>query len=140
VDLYPLVVFLAPIPSLAVAAMAYRSMYSRARIEEALRVVREYQQLGSSRSKRALKKMRSMEPLYREARGLLLRATLVKMLLVASVYTATSLSMAARYAFPAPAGIPILTLTSGGQPYMHAMVLHFLGYIYALILLRDTLL
>jgi hypothetical protein len=140
VDLYPLAVFLAPIPSLAVAAIAYRSIYPRARIEEALRVVREYQQLRGSRSKRALKKMRSMEPLYREARSLLLKATLLKMLLVASVYTATSLSMAARYAFPAPARIPILTLTHEGQPFMHALVLHFLGYIYALVLLRDTLL
>jgi len=139
-DLYPLMVFLVPLPALAVAAMAYRSIYSRHRIEEALRLVREYQQLRGSRSKRALKKMRSMEPLYRESRSLLLKATLVKMVLVASIYTATSLSIASRYAFPAPARIPLLTMTHGGQPYMHAMILHFLGYLYALILLRDTLL
>ncbi len=140
-DPYPLLVFLAPLPALAVAALAYRSIYPRHRIEEALRIAREYQELkAQGRSKRVLKKLRSMEPLYRDARGLLFRSLIVKMLLVASIYTATSMSMAARYAFPSPAKIPLLTLTHSGSPYMHALVLHFLGYLYALILMRDTLL
>ncbi|MEB3816701.1 MAG: hypothetical protein LRS46_01990 [Desulfurococcales archaeon] len=140
-DLYPLLVFVAPIPSLAVAAVAYRSIYPRERLEEAIAIVKEYQELRAmGRSKRILRRLRSLEPSYRHARGVLLRASLVKMLFILSMYMATSLTLAARYAFPSPARIPLITIEHGGTPYIHALFIHFLGYLYALVLFRDTLL
>jgi len=139
---HPLLVFLAPVPLLALAALAYRSLYPLETVREALERVRAYRELEAQASrgtKRALKRLRAMEAEYRRARGLLLRAMLVKTLLVTAVYVASSLSVV-RYAYPAPASLPLVTIAEAGAPYIPAIIVHFAGYVYALVLLRDTLL
>ena len=139
---HPLLVFLAPVPLLALAALAYRSLYPLEAVREALERVRAYRELEAQASrgtKRALKRLRAMEAEYRRARGLLLRAMLVKTLLVTAVYVASSLSVV-RYAYPAPASLPLVTIAEAGAPYIPAIIVHFAGYVYALVLLRDTLL
>ena len=139
---YPILVFLAPLPLLGVAAALYRSLYPEARIREAIETVREYRELRAEAargSKRAAKRARSLEPAFRAARGLLLRATLVKVVLVSLAYVASSLSVA-RIAYPAPAEVPVITISHAGEPYIPAILVHFAGYIYGLVLLRDTLL
>jgi hypothetical protein len=141
-NVYPLLAFLAPLPLLAAAAALYRSLYPRRLVEEALRTVREYRGLRAEAargSKRAAKRARALEQAFRAARGLLLRATLVKVVLVSVTYIASSLSLA-RLAYPAPVEIPLVTVVEGGVPYMPAVIIHFAGYLYGLVLLRDTLL
>jgi len=142
-ELGVLFAFVSPIVVLGLVTMVYRIFYPRSLIEEYLRVLGEYKALERrGRGKRAAKRLRAMESSYKRARRSLLKANLFKFMLVILSYLFTSMFVFINIqASQAPAAIPFITAEGQeGELLVNPLAIHFLGYIYAIMALRDALL
>jgi hypothetical protein len=138
----PLWTFFVPILAVATAAYIYRRMFPYEVVKESIRVVSEYKSLErEAKDKRAQKRLRSLRPRYQRARRILRTTTIVKFVLLMAFYIATSMTLIRYHIFfPAPAWIPLLTVEVNGHLVINPLLLHLLGYLYALIAFREALL
>ncbi len=141
-SLIPIWTFFVPILAVATVAYIYRRMYPSDIVKESLKVVSEYRDLEKkAKDKRTQRRLRTLRPRYLRARRILRLTMISKFILLTTFYLATSLVVLRYHIFyPAPAWIPLLTLKIKGQLYVNPLVLHLLGYVYALIAFREALL
>ena len=141
---YPLASFLLAVLAVYATARIYRSLYPYERVRGAMEVIARYRITSRMPGKRAAKKARAMAPLAREARGLLLRAFLVKTVLLTSVFLATMLIVWRVPVAFSPFELPPVSATvetpEGPVTVAYIPVIHLMGYIYAVLLFRDYLL
>jgi hypothetical protein len=141
-SLIPLWIFFFPVLAVATAAYIYRRAFPYDLVKEAIEIANEYRNLErSAKDKRTQRRLRSLRPKYLKARRVLRAAILTKFVLLTAFYIATS-TVVIRYplSFPAPAWIPFLTLNVKDELVINPLLLHLLGYLYALIAFRDALL
>lgn len=137
-----LVAFFAPLLVLGAVAYTYRRIFPKSLIEEQLNLIGEYKALERrGRGKRAVKKLRSLEPRYKRARRILLFSNLFKFMMVILAYMATSLYIVVSVPpEPAPAYIPVLTVETTEGLVVNPLTVHFMGYMYAIIVFREAFL
>jgi len=150
IRLIPLLVILTSMASLYMAIAVYRVIYPYEDVKRALEIASEYRSLTVYlRSKRAARKARSLEPEYKRARGLILRTILVKFTLITLSYISTALLVTlVMPAVEVPYHIPLVTFNfencpldeSRGCVLMPTLYLHFFAFIYAMLLLRESML
>jgi hypothetical protein len=142
--LAPLFIIIIPFLFVYSAASLYRSIYPADTIKRALETVAEYRtvKLEAERSKRKLKKVRQMEPQYKRAKRILLRASLVKSVILLVTYLLGSFLFL--YTMPvllSPYYIPVLTaITDTGSCVIYTFIIYFLSYILFFLLFRDSFL
>ncbi len=150
-NLVPLLAILVSIASLYIAVSVYRTLYPYEDVKRALEIASEYRSLTAYiRSKRAARKAKSREPEYRRARSLILRTTLVKFILITLSYVSVALALTAIMpVVETPYYIPLVTFRFddcpiegvGGECVLMPMLyLHFLTFIYAMLLFRELML
>ncbi len=138
----PLAAVIVPF-SLVLSSLAiYRSIYPYERVKKAMEVMAEYRVLKSqARGKRGLKKVKAMEPQYKQARGAVMRALFVKMLLLLTSYMIGSLLVFLLVpAVPAPFHLPPFTIAGEGGYYSFSITIYFLVYVVTFIVFRDSFL
>lgn len=149
-NIIPLLVVLASIASLYLAIAAYRALYPYDVVKRALEVASEYRSITAYlRSKRALRKARSMEPEYRRARSLILKTIIVKFILITLSYVSVALLLTTLMPMvEVPYHIPLVTFefrecpldTTRSCTLMPTLYLHFFAFIYAMLLFRELML
>ena len=141
-DPAPLIVIVTPLLLVLSAASIYRSLYPYERVRWALDRVAEYRVLKRrARSKRDLKRLRALESEYREAKRIVARSLLVKLVLLLSGYVVGSiLVLTVVPAVPSPYHLPPLTITVDGAPYMLSVTAYFVVYVILFFVLRDSFL
>lgn len=141
--LLPLITIILPFIFVYSSAAIYRSVYPEDRIREAINVVANYKMLKAEaeKSKRKRKKLLSMESSYRAARGTLLRATLLKTLLLMISYVAGSLMLMSLIpGLASPYYIPGLVIVEGGTCVIASIIVYFLAYLLFYAAYRDNFL
>ncbi len=138
----PLLAIVLPITLVLSAIAIYRSLYPYERVRRATEIVAEYRVLKSrARSKKDLKRLRVLESEYREARRLVFRALIVKLVLLLSGYVSGSIILlVAAPVLLAPFHLPPLTVAGEEGYYMLSITAYFLVYVALFIVLRDSFL
>ena len=139
--LAPLWTFFVPLLAVATVAYIYRRMFPYEVIKEAMKIAGEYRGLEKEgKDKRTQKRLRSLRPKYLRARRILRSSIITKFILLTLFYIATSMALVrSGVLYPAPAWIPLLSTIVKGHLITNPLVLHLLGYLYALIAFRDFL-
>jgi len=137
----PIAALIMGLVSVYIAARIYQRFYPRHAIEWALETVARYRELEEEArrgSKRAVKKLKQLEPQYARARSLLFRSFLFKFGLLMLTYTvAGALVLAVVPYAVVPFHLPPLTVIVEGSPVMPGYYLHFLSFLYGALLLRE---
>jgi uncharacterized membrane protein (DUF106 family) len=138
-----LVVFLTAIVFAWIAVLFSRIFVREDDVKKAIEIINEYRQAideASSRP-RLKKKLRSMYRDYKRARNFLLMSSLKKMILLIIAYSISSIIVIVTVGttVASPIVIPGATIVSNGMYYVPSVLVHFLGYIYALVLFRKDL-
>jgi hypothetical protein len=147
----PLIAIVVSITSLYIAVSLYRALYPYEDVRRALEIASEYRSLTAYiRSKRVARKAKSREPEYRRARSLILRTILVKFLLITLSYVSVALALTAIMpVVETPYYIPLITFKFEDCPVggvrgecilMPMLYLHFITFIYAMLLFRELML
>ncbi|MEN2999255.1 MAG: hypothetical protein ABDH61_01585 [Acidilobaceae archaeon] len=141
-DIAPALVMIASILSLYLSGLAYRFLFPYEETRRALEVATEYRSLSEYlRSKRGLRKLRSIGPEYKRARSLLLRGLMAKFVLITIAYV--SVAFLSILAFPiakVPFYIPLIVVEYEGSLYMPMLYINFFSFIYAMLLFRELIL
>lgn len=131
---------------LYLAIRAYRSIYPLERVLGAMEVVAEYRSISSARrrSKRLERRLKSLEPDYRRARGLLFRTLIVKFLLLSAAYVSVGLMLTLLQPLVAsPYYIPLVTerveIEGAVVEVIPILYIHFFAFMYAVLLYRNML-
>ncbi|MCE4627807.1 MAG: hypothetical protein F7C34_01470 [Desulfurococcales archaeon] len=141
--LLPLVTVILPFLFVYSSAAIYRSVYPENRIREAINIVADYRRLKAEaeKSKRKRKKLLAVEPTYRSARSTLLRATLLKTLLLMISYVAGSLMLMSLIpGLASPYYIPGIVITEGSTCVIASIIVYFLAYLLFYAAYRDNFL
>lgn len=141
-DPAPALVVLASVLSLYVSGLAYRMLFPYEEAKKALEVASEYRSLSDYiRSKRGIRRMRSMGPEYKKARAFLMRGLLVKFVLITLAYV--SVALTSSLLFPVvevPFYIPLIVVEHEGSLYMPMLYINFFSFLYSMLLFRELLL
>lgn len=140
--LAPLWTFFVPLLAVATVAYIYRHMFPYDIVRNAIKIAGEYREIEKeAKDKRAQKRLKSLRPKYIRARKILRSSMITKFVLLTLFYIATSMALIkSSVLYPAPAWIPLLSTIAKGYLVTNPLVLHLLGYLYALIAFRDALL
>ncbi len=142
--LAPLFLLIIPFLFVYSSAVIYRSIYSEETIKKALEKISEYRRIKADAEKghkRKLKKLKALQPEYKAARGLLLKSTLVKTLLILVTYVIGSLLfMMTMPVLVSPYYIPILTIIREGTCLAPTFLLYFLSFVVFYTIYRDNFL
>ncbi|MCS7107280.1 MAG: hypothetical protein NZ902_04155 [Acidilobaceae archaeon] len=141
-DIAPALVMIASILSLYLSGLAYRFLFPYEETKRALELATEYRSLSEFiRSKRGLRKLRSIGPEYKKARSFLLRGLLAKFIMITIAYVGVALL--STLAFPVakvPFYIPFIVVEYEGSFYMPMLYINFFSFIYAMLLFRELIL
>ena len=141
--LAPLSAFVMPIILLYAVLYVYRLVYPYEKVREALEVLAEYRVLSRMGGKRYAKRARQLAPRARAARRLLAKALALKMALVAAAFTSSMMLVFRVPVAPSPYALPPIAAVAHGPEgdvaVAYLPMIHFLGYIYALLLYRDAM-
>lgn len=136
------IIALTPVLLVFTTAYIYRSFFPKALVKRAIDIVAEYRMLESrARSKREIKKLRSLRPDYLRARRYLLKSVMTNFLLLTLFYIAGGLTIVSSYpVISTPIGIPFITVaTDEGILLMPTLLIYFFMFLYAAMLFRDML-
>lgn len=145
-SILPIIAVMASFFSLYMAIVAYRTLYPLEEVRRAVEIASEYKSIsGLLRGKRAVRRLKSMEPEYKKARSLILRSTVVKFILITLSYVSVSLMLTVIYpVVETPYYIPLITLhvevDNREAIVMPILYLHFFVFLYAMLLYRDLIL
>ncbi len=142
-DLLPLLPVAMAFSSAILAVATYRRIIPYTAIKTAIDVIAEYRVLQrEAKGKRALKKLKALEPEYARARRLVFRSTLVKFFILTSFYLAGGLASAISYPlYKTPYAFPLITtITQDGVVVAPTFMIYFLAFIYISLVFRKHLL
>ncbi|MEB3757934.1 MAG: hypothetical protein GSR75_03250 [Desulfurococcales archaeon] len=138
-----LVVFLTAIVFAWIAVLFSRVFVKEEDVKRAIEIVNEYREAVNEAASRPRlkKKLRAMYRDYKRARNFLLMSSLKKMILLIIAYSVSSIIIIITVGttVASPVVIPGATIVSNGMYYVPSVFVHFLGYIYALVLFRKDL-
>ena len=138
-----LVVFLTAIIFAWIAVLFSRVFVKEEDVKKAIEIVNEYREAVNEASSRPRlkKKLRAMYRDYKRARNFLLISSLKKMILLIIAYSISSIIIIITVGttVASPVVVPGATIESNGMYYVPSVFVHFLGYIYALVLFRKDL-
>jgi uncharacterized membrane protein (DUF106 family) len=137
------IVFLTAIIFAWIAVLFSRLLVKEQSIEEAMKIIKEYREAveESSSRPRLKKKLRTLYKEYKKARNFLLFSSLKKMILLIIAYSVSSIVILVTIGTTviSPVYVPGMTIIHEGLYYVPSVFVHFLGYIYALVLFRKDL-
>ena len=141
--LAPLFIIILAYLMVLTTASIYRSVFPEEEIRKAVDTVSRYRtlKLEAERSKRKQKKLRGMEPEYREAKRLLLKGFVFKTVIFMLTYVLGSLLFI--YTMPAiisPYHIPGVTVRSDEICAAPSFILFFIAYMMFYFIHRDSFL
>ncbi|MCE4605876.1 MAG: hypothetical protein F7B59_00890 [Desulfurococcales archaeon] len=138
-----LIVFLTALIFAWIAVLFSRLIVKESDVEQALNTITEYRKTAEEASSRPRlkKRLRILYKEYKKARNYLLFSSLKKMILLIIAYSISSLVILATIGTTiiSPVYVPGLTIINNGLYYIPSVFVHFLGYIYALVLFRKDL-
>ncbi|MEM0365687.1 MAG: hypothetical protein QXO93_01700 [Acidilobaceae archaeon] len=140
-DPLPLIAVLLSISALYTAGFIYRLIYPYEDVRRALEVASEYRSISAYiRSKRAVRKLKSIEPEYRRARGLIIKSIFIKFMLITLLYITTAFMIVIlKPIVEVPFYIPLIVIQYEGSYYMPMLYLYFISFIYGMLLFRELL-
>jgi len=125
------------------AAKVYRRMVPYPIVRAAVDFIAEYRVMErTAKSKRDIKKLKSMEPDYRKARRIILRSTIVKFVVLTSLYITGGIATALTAPFiESPFSFPLFTIhTDDDRLLIQSFFLYFIVFIYISLVFREHLL
>ncbi len=138
-----LVVFLTALIFAWIAVLFSKLLVRESDVEQALNKIAEYRRTAEEATSRPRlkKKLRILYGEYKKARNYLLFSSLKKMVLLIIAYSISSIVILVTIGttIVSPVYVPGLTIISKGLYYVPSVFVHFLGYIYALVLFRKDL-
>ncbi|MEB3779935.1 MAG: hypothetical protein GSR85_06875 [Desulfurococcales archaeon] len=142
-DIYPLAPLIFAVFFAYLAAKVYRKMIPYDAVKTAVDFIAQYRVLErTAKSKRDIKKLRTMEPEYKKARRVILRTTIVKFVVLTSMYISGGIATAlVAPLIESPFYFPLFTLpTEDGRLLMQSFFIYFMIFIYVSLVYREYLL
>ncbi|MEB3825559.1 MAG: hypothetical protein LRS47_02690 [Desulfurococcales archaeon] len=138
-----LIVFITAIIFSWIAVLTSKALVNEEAVRRALEIIEEYRRMLSESASRPRlrKKLRAMEAQYKKARKLVLFNSMKRMAVLVLAYSVSSVlvMVSVGTSIISPIYIPGITLNVNNAYYVPTVLVHFLGYIYALLLFRREL-